>query len=184
MLITCPSCSGAFELEDALLQVKATVPCPLCRRVVVIRDATIVPPGKEDGTVPFETGTDAALDPDQEATDVASRKSRLALPAGKRVSLAVMSGSRTGEVVVLDRPRLVIGRAGGGAGADLELPDLEMSRSHAALECHGSRIVLRDLGSTNGSYVGDRKVEAVELEDRAEFRLASTVLMLIVTDSD
>jgi pSer/pThr/pTyr-binding forkhead associated (FHA) protein len=80
--------------------------------------------------------------------------------------------------------RLTIGRVGGGSGADLELDDPQVSRAHAAIECHGSRIVLQDLGSSNGTWLGDERIESRELEDRAEFRVGSTCLMLIVTDTD
>lgn len=103
------------------------------------------------------------------------------LPRGKRVSLAILSGSRAGDVVNLDRTRLVIGRLGGGSGADMELDDPQISRAHAAI---GSRIVLQDLRSSNGTWIEEERIESRELEDRAEFRLGSTRLMLILTDID
>jgi pSer/pThr/pTyr-binding forkhead associated (FHA) protein len=42
--------------------------------------------------------------------------------------------------------------------------------------------VLRDLGSRSGCFVGEERVESRELEDRAEFRLGATSLLLMVTD--
>ena len=107
-----------------------------------------------------------------------------ALPPGKSVSLAILEGPRKGEVVTLDRPQVLIGRAGGRAGADVELPDPEVSRAHATLTCQGLRIVLRDLGSTNGSFVGPDRIEEREIEDHAEFRLGRTRFMLIVADRE
>jgi eukaryotic-like serine/threonine-protein kinase len=108
-----------------------------------------------------------------------------ALPPGKRVSLAILSGTRQGEVFVLARPTALIGRSGGRAGADIELADPETSRAHAVVECHGSRIVVRDLGSTNGTYVEDERVEEeATLEDQGEFRVGNTRIMLVVSDAE
>jgi pSer/pThr/pTyr-binding forkhead associated (FHA) protein len=107
-------------------------------------------------------------------------RSGLALPRGKRVCLAVMAGPGNGSLYRLDRPRVVLGRA--GAGATIELDDPEVSRSHAALECSGDRIVLRDLGSRNGTFVDERQVQEQALRDGSEFRLGRTRLLLIVSD--
>jgi serine/threonine-protein kinase len=108
----------------------------------------------------------------------------LALPAGKRVSLAILEGSRQGETFALSKPRIVIGRAAGGVGADVEIDDPEASRGHAAVECFGSRVVVRDLQSTNGTFVGEGRVEQAELTSHDEFRIGRTRFMLIVTDPD
>ena len=65
-------------------------------------------------------------------------------------------------------------------GADLELADPQVSRAHAALECHGSRIVLRDLGSTNGTFVEGQLVSEREVGDRSQFRVGKTALVLTI----
>ncbi len=108
----------------------------------------------------------------------------LGLPPGKRVSIAALVGEQRGAMFSLQKPRAVIGRAGGGAGTDIELADREVSRAHAVLECYGSRVVLRDLASTNGTFVAEERIEQTELEDRTEFRVGHTRLMLILSDED
>lgn len=107
-----------------------------------------------------------------------------AFPPGKRVSLAILSGPRQGDIFLLSRPQALIGREGGHAGADLELPDAEASRAHAMLECYGSRIVVLDLGSTNGTFVGEQRITEHALEDHAEFRIGRTSIMLILADQE
>jgi serine/threonine protein kinase len=107
-----------------------------------------------------------------------------AFPPGKRVSLAILSGPRQGDIFLLSRPQALIGREGGHAGADLELPDAEASRAHAMLECYGSRIVVLDLGSTNGTFVGEERITEHALEDHGEFRIGRTGIMLILADQD
>ena len=74
---------------------------------------------------------------------------------------------------------MVLGRG----EADIVLNDTEVSRQHAAIEVHGARVVLRDLGSTNGIFVNEVKVSQSEIENRSEFRLGGTRLMLIMTDT-
>jgi serine/threonine protein kinase len=101
----------------------------------------------------------------------------LALPANLRVSLAILSGPSQGRAVTLERPRLVIGRAGVGK-ADLEIEDAEVSGAHAAVECRGEHVALRDLASTNGTWIGEERIAHADLEDGAEFRIGKTRFML------
>lgn len=175
MSIRCPACNKSFEIADAALAGRATVTCPLCGRIVVVAQAA--PPA-----VPADPGTEAYVEPvspAEEPTAVGAARALLALPKDRQVSVAILSGDRKGDVFVLDKPSVVLGRAGGGA--DVQVADPELSRSHATLECHGARIALRDLGSRNGTFVGEERVQSRELEDQAEFRLGTTRFMLIVT---
>jgi serine/threonine-protein kinase len=108
----------------------------------------------------------------------------LALPPGKRVSLAFLSGPRSGEVYVLHLPSVLIGREGGGGGAQIELKDSQVSRAHAVFECRGPRFVLRDLESTNGTYVNGQRIREQELEDRTEFQVGVSRIVVILADAD
>jgi S-DNA-T family DNA segregation ATPase FtsK/SpoIIIE len=96
------------------------------------------------------------------------------------VSIAILSGPRKGDVFVFTRPRVTLGRT--DSGSDVEVPDPDVSRSHAAVECHGGRITLRDLKSRNGTYVGDQRVSQREIQKDDEFRLGSTTFLLLVSD--
>ena len=95
------------------------------------------------------------------------------------LSIFPLAGPDAGSVYRIEKPRVTIGRA----SADLTLNDTEASRVHAAIEVRDVAILLRDLGSTNGTLVdGQRIIDAVELQDKSEFQVGSTVLMLIVTE--
>jgi serine/threonine-protein kinase len=111
-----------------------------------------------------------------------SRHPGLALPAGKRVSLAVVSGPGSGGVYRMESPRISLGRAGEGARAAIQLPDAEVSRMHAVVQCDGHGFEVQDLGSTNGTFVGGQRVQAAALEPGTEFRVGGTTLLLIVAD--
>lgn len=71
-----------------------------------------------------------------------------------RAVLRGVSGSYFGKIIPL-RGRLVIGR---GSDCDLVLDEPEMSRRHALIENTGDVIFLRDLGSSNGTFVNGVQV--------------------------
>lgn len=99
----------------------------------------------------------------------------LRLPEGVRLSLACISGPDAGRIFEIDKPRVVIGRA----NADIVVSDIQCSRQHVALEVQDEHVFLVDLGSTNGTYLYDQRVGRTELENRAEFEIGTTTLMLI-----
>lgn len=99
------------------------------------------------------------------------------LPGEGMGVLRVLSGERAGLAFRLQGARLRIGRA---EENDLVLPDPRVSRFHAEIERGPRGYVLRDLGSTNGTLVGERRIRERLLEDgdlismgdtRMEFRL-------------
>jgi pSer/pThr/pTyr-binding forkhead associated (FHA) protein len=102
----------------------------------------------------------------------------LQLPTDRRFSLAVIQGPATGQIFQITKTRTVIGRS----GADVNLDDPEASRQHAAVEIVGDIAVLRDLGSTNGTWIELDRIEQHQLGNQQEFRIGSHVLMFIVTE--
>ncbi len=75
----------------------------------------------------------------------------------RRCRLTVVAGADTGKTVELGLPQIQIGRA----GADLNLTDTKVSGLHCELKLMPEGYRLRDLGSTNGTYVkGVRIVDA------------------------
>lgn len=73
----------------------------------------------------------------------------------------------TGDRICIDRDEFRIGKS--MAGNDYSLPELRtVSRHHAAIRCCAGRYSIRDLGSTNGTFVAGREVlpdEEAELTD-------------------
>lgn len=126
-------------------------------------------PSARSGTAEFDQPRPAAAN--------APTARRLRLPDWEKLSLACIAGPEAGRIFEIEKPRVVIGRA----GADVLLNDQECSRQHAAIEVSDDKVFLVDLGSTNGTYVSDRRITQVELENRSEFDVGSTTLMLIRT---
>jgi len=100
----------------------------------------------------------------------------LDLQSGDRVTICVSSGRDLNKEFELSKPLTTIGRLGGGA--DIELDDPEVSRSHCAIEVRRDAILLHDLRSTNGTYLGYDRVSVVRLEPMSHFRIGSSFLQL------
>ncbi len=87
-------------------------------------------------------------------------------------SLLVVSGARTGERIEVDRS-LVIGRF----GADVVIDDPELSRHHVEIRLDGDGLVVEDLGSTNGTFIDARPIDApTHIGPGERMKLGSTVL--------
>ena len=170
MIVTCSGCQKRYNFDEAKLQGRrsGTLRCPACNTTI-----QVAAPAVGDQTTRL----------DADANLVAARPQGLqgspSLPSDQRISLAVLEGKNAGQIFQVDHPKMILGRT----GADIALDDGEVSRQHACLEVHGSRIVLRDMGSTNGTFVDENKISEMEIENRTEFRLGGSRLMLILTDS-
>jgi two-component system, cell cycle response regulator len=83
-------------------------------------------------------------------------------PAGKEACLVVIYGLDLGKKYHIDRPSLILGRS---SKADIQIDQESVSRNHCKIINTGSSILLRDLGSTNGTYVNDELVDEYVLRD-------------------
>ncbi len=104
---------------------------------------------------------EAAPAPDEQTgrTMVYSAAGRVAEPLEERAR-----AQRETALLLLDGKRLVVGPAGVTLGrssrCDVVLDDPNISREHAELRPRGGSWVLTDLGSTNGSSVNGRRIDA------------------------
>ncbi len=79
--------------------------------------------------------------------------------------------------------RCLLGRH---AACDVRLDDPLISGEHASLHWRGDRWELRDLGSRNGTFMGERRLDAGErtpLREGATFRLGSTQVFTLADAS-
>jgi hypothetical protein len=70
------------------------------------------------------------------------------------------AGPQMGQEYPLDRPTIRLGR---GSGNDVVLQSTQSSRNHAEIVQQGSQFYIRDLGSTNGTFVNEERVTAPRL---------------------
>jgi tetratricopeptide (TPR) repeat protein len=112
--------------------------------------------------VPVVEGADddAQDDGDDEATR-----------AGPPIHMLVISGPDAGRKKRFRGVRMVIGRA---QGCDFRLEDSSVSRRHLELVLGNDGVLLRDLGSGNGTRVNDEKVNEQRLQDGDEIAIGKT----------
>jgi pSer/pThr/pTyr-binding forkhead associated (FHA) protein len=97
-----------------------------------------------------------------------------------QVTLRVLSGPHVGRAFTFDQhDTFLIGRSD---TAHLCLPDDRFfSRHHCILEINPPRCFLRDLGSTNGTFVNGQKVQEAYLQNGDRIQGGQTVLAVEVT---
>jgi len=100
------------------------------------------------------------------------------LPKDKTITISIIAGPSKGLTHQLTKPRISIGR--GGGGADIEIDDPAVSRLHCAVGVTHGRIRLCDLDSKNGTYVSDKRVQAANLEHLSDFRVGSSQFLVTI----
>ena len=163
-------CGTEHRLDDAALgsHPKVQFKCSKCGKSTIVEikrrpDATVVISPLPSFARADSSTANLRLPPEDEG---------LRLPAGAVFVLAVMSGPAQGEVHRLTKPRVIIGRK----GADIALNDSEISRHHCLLEVRDKYINLKDLDSTNGTFLQEERVRAAMLQDGAEFRIGESLI--------
>jgi two-component system NtrC family sensor kinase len=89
-------------------------------------------------------------------------------------SLFVIQGRDQGTRFRLEDATVTIGR---GTTSAVQLHDTEVSREHVELRCHGGVVVVRDLGSSNGTYVNGKQIKEHELASGDQLQLGRTLLL-------
>lgn len=88
--------------------------------------------------------------------------------------LIIRTGYQVGTEFPLDRPTFRIGR---GSGNDIVLQDNQASRQHAEVSQQGEQYFVRDLGSTNGTFVdGERVTGPRLLQPGDQIQIGETIL--------
>ncbi len=97
-------------------------------------------------------------------------------PAGKNACLVVIYGLELGRKYNLDTPNVLIGRS---SKADVHIDQESISRNHAKIINTGKSMILRDLGSTNGTYVNDQLIDEYVLRDGDFVKIGRTIFKFL-----
>ena len=150
---TSPASPPAPEPARAAAPVAAVAPAPL-----------ETPP-------PLDVPPPVVVPPPREATD--DERLNLSLNLDPRLVVETSPDLEEGRVIPLERG-ITIGRSD---GADLSIVDAFVSHMHARILRRGSYHFVEDLGSTNGTYLNDRRVEDdAQLKVHDSLRIGQTTL--------
>jgi DNA-binding NtrC family response regulator len=110
-------------------------------------------------------------------TEVGARPART---GGGIARLVVTQGASAGKTLLVTRSRVTIGRH---QTNDLVLADSKVSATHVELERRAEgRIVVRDLGTTNGTWIGPHRVIECEVGPGALLRMGDSLVRVEVDD--
>jgi DNA-binding NtrC family response regulator len=90
--------------------------------------------------------------------------------------LLVVKGPDRGESIAIGRVSFTLGS---GSGCDVPLSDPTISRRHLGVEPGTDGVLLRDLGSTNGSFVQGSRFNELTLGFGTEVTIGKTVLKYV-----
>lgn len=120
-------------------------------------------------------GNDETLEP-QEVVDktVITSIERLDTICEKEAYILFMSGPLQGKLHCLAKSTTVIGR---DESVDIQIKDVRISRRHFQIDREGGFCILKDLGSTNGTYVNGSRAKVHALEDGDRIQIPGSVVI-------
>ncbi|MCC6746330.1 MAG: diguanylate cyclase [Deltaproteobacteria bacterium] len=90
--------------------------------------------------------------------------------------MVVIYGQELGRKYNLESPSIIIGRS---SKCDIQVDQESVSRNHCKLINTGKTIILRDLGSTNGTYVNEGLLDEHVLRDGDLVKVGRTIFKFL-----
>jgi DNA-binding NtrC family response regulator len=112
---------------------------------------------------------------DKTATRVIDASAAIVRQRG-RGRLLIVKGKDRGESIAVGDQAITLGS---GSGSDILLSDPTVSRRHLGVEPGSDGVIVRDLGSTNGSFVQGARFQELTLGFGAEVTIGHTVLKYV-----
>lgn len=189
MKITCENCLTIYEVPDEKVKANEMIECPVCQYVFINKRKIDVPP---DDTEKSAAVVDAGVERDYGKTmygevdeagkvkqaEVQVTEGRLkAIPEDKELFVVISDSSGMEIKHQIKTSECILGR---GEGSDIIINDPEVSRKHCAIDIYENKFVIRDLESTNGTYLNDTRIKEDLLKEGDRIRIGNTLLTFVV----
>lgn len=92
----------------------------------------------------------------------------------KHAYIVFLSGPLMGKIHLLEEKTITIGR---GVDVDIPINDLGISRRHISLAFRKGKTTLKDLQSTNGTFVNGQRVNEIVLRDGDKVQVSSSTIL-------
>jgi pSer/pThr/pTyr-binding forkhead associated (FHA) protein len=100
--------------------------------------------------------------------------------AGYLYGLEVLQGPDQGRTIRIGQKESFVGRG----NTEIVLHDPDVSRLHCSIEVTSDgKVTLKDLGSTNGTYVNSKRISEVQLRPDDQIQVGGTLLRFVASDS-
>ncbi len=98
-------------------------------------------------------------------------------PVNRDAALVVIYGLDLGRKYDLNKDSMVVGRS---SKADIQVDQESISRNHAKVVTQKDHVMIRDLGSTNGTYVNDEQITSeYQLRNGDMVKIGRTIFKFI-----
>lgn len=97
-------------------------------------------------------------------------------PGAREACLVVIYGLELGRKFNLNRPQITIGRS---SKSDVQVDQEAVSRNHCKIINTGNSVMLRDMNSTNGTYVNDVMIEEHVLRDGDYIKIGRSIFKFL-----
>ncbi|OGW51422.1 MAG: hypothetical protein A2Z50_01995 [Nitrospirae bacterium RBG_19FT_COMBO_42_15] len=189
MKIACENCLTIYEAPDEKVKANELIECPVCQYININKKKIEVPP---ENTKKSAAVVDASTDKDYGKTmygevdeagkvkqaEVQVTEGRLkAIPEDKELFVVISDSSGTEIKHQIKTSECILGR---GEGSDIIINDPEVSRKHSAIDIYENKFVIRDLESTNGTYLNDTRIKEDLLKEGDRIRIGNTLLTFVV----
>ncbi|MEK6677868.1 MAG: FHA domain-containing protein [Nitrospirota bacterium] len=189
MQIACENCLTIYEAPDEKIKANELIECPVCQYVNINKKKVEVTP---DDTKKSAAVVDAGVERDYGKTmygevdetgkvkqaEVQVTEGRLkAIPEDKELYVVISDSSGTEIKHQIKTSECILGR---GEGSDIVINDPETSRKHCAIDIYENKFVIRDLESTNGTYLNDTRIKEDLLKEGDRIRIGNTLLTFVV----
>jgi len=94
----------------------------------------------------------------------------------KKACLVVIYGDELGKKYNLESHTFILGRSG---KCEIQIDQESVSRNHAKIINTGKVVMIRDLGSTNGTYVNDELVDEQVIRDGDFIKIGHTIFKFL-----
>ena len=95
-------------------------------------------------------------------------------------SMHIMSGPLEGQKIHYYRKSIIIGKT-----KELWLPDTGVSREHAEISVYGKSVFkIKDLGSQNGTFINDLRIQMATFKDTDVVKIGDTKLSFSYMSED
>jgi len=127
----------------------------------------------------IEEGAKLMAAPDeQEITTLGDDARQKELPDGMMVMLRVIEGAEPGRGYPLESMPVTLGR---DQMCDVSITDTRMSRQHSMIMYYQPDFYIKDLGSTNGTFVNDKRIKQASIKNGDRIKVGSTTLEFIMS---
>lgn len=96
-------------------------------------------------------------------------------PAQPLWQLKAMTGTISGKMFLLDGTKII----GRDPGCDIVVAGAHVSRRHAELSIRSGKLWMKDLGSSNGSFVNGKRTEEVQLKNGDEVKFDAMTFKVV-----